>query len=228
VEVRVGKFVAKFSATQPLLDDLDVLMLRYIAEKYGGSIPIEELKVAVTLGALAPKWRELLSLPAVQGLIPGELMSAISTNLAERELGGRIDKLVGLGLARRVKEEGVEKVVLTPLGALVGNAGALPLSTPPEVLETTFQSLELLDSVILRPGERLVVESREEVSTKGCTGVVVGLSDVASLGLYIVPVVLPPGFTGRPRLTVVGGQIPVLIRRGDRIAYVVRVCGDEW
>jgi len=211
-----------------LIDAFDIMLLKFIEEKYGGVAPAGELNAVAVLGALAPKWKEMISLPAIQPLIPEELMHSLTAGLAERELNMRLQKLENLGLLQRINREDREhsKIVLTEIGKAVANFSGIPTNKPLHVIRAYLDRLRIelppQAAYVLQPNEKVVISVREEIELdENDVCLIFPTIALTLFGSRIANNVILGPYRDRPEFILVGGYIPIVIERGQEIAMAV-------
>jgi len=211
-----------------LVDDFDRALLSFIEEKYGGVAPLGEINALAVIGALAPKWREMISLPQLGSLIPEDLMRTVSTGLAERELAIRLEKLERLGLIERLpgSDEGKGKIVLTDVGRAIAMYGGVSLRQREAEFRAVLSRLRVeippSTSYVLNPNEIVVALVREEIELKSREiGFVVPSPRASLLGIQILNNVIEGPYTGCLEIVLRGGYVPVKLETGTHIANLI-------
>jgi len=223
--------LARIEARLPdlsLVDDFDRALLSFIEEKYGGAAPLGEINALAVVGALAPKWREMISLPQLGSLIPEDLMRTVSTGLAERELAIRLEKLERLGLIERLPggDEGKGKVVLTDIGRAIATYGGVSLRQREAELKAIISQLRVevppSSSYVLNPNEIVIALVREEIELRSYEiGFVTPSPKASLLGMQILNTVIEGPYAGRLEIMLRGGYVPIKLESGDHIANVI-------
>ncbi len=229
VEIRLRSVEAKIVDLR-LLDVVDVEILKFVEEKYGGTAPLGELKSVAVVGGLAPRLRELISLPSLAQYLPPELVSSVSTALAEREIDARIAKLENLNLLMRVGAGEEAQVVLTDVGKAVASMGGIPtFRSESEALAFLHRlriELPPQSRYPLQGGEYVVVSTMDELELSSRELAMLTPSPTLSMfGVSIAPSAVRGPYRGRLELVVGGGYAPVVLERGQVIALAIVVEG---
>ena len=211
-----------------LVDLVDVEILKFIEEKYGGRAPLGELKSVAVVGGLAPRMKELISLPSISDLIPPDLLSSVSTALAERELEARLQKLESLNLVMRISGGEEVELILTDVGKAIASMGGIPtfrsesealaflnrlrIELPPQPRYSLqcgeLVAISTMDEVVLREGEVAIVEPSPTLSR---------------FGVEVAPRVIEGPYRDRPELILRGGYAPIVLERGQSVALAIVV-----
>ena len=78
------------------------------------------------------------------------------------------------------------------------------------------------ESIVVRPGERLLAVTEEEVSLPGyLAGLVMLRSTWARTGLWVPPTVVDAGFRGQIVVEIMGSSFPVKLKAGTRFLHLV-------
>ncbi len=213
------------------LDLVDIEILRFVEDKYDGVAPLGELKSVAIVGGLAPRLRELISLPSVEGLVPPDLLSSVSTALAEKELDARLQKLEALNLVSRLGSGDEEKIVLTDVGKAIATMGGVP------TFRSESEALAFLSRLRIEipPQHRYPLQCNEIVVASTMEELELSSSEVALIkpsstlsrfGISVAPQLIEGPFRGRPELILLGGYAPTVIERGQVIALAIVVGVD--
>jgi len=163
---RVEGILPNFS----LLDPIDYHILRFIYEKYHWKASLDEIKVITSISLLAPRLKSSLMFPIVRDLIPEELLNALSSSLAEKELDSRIQKLEVLGLITKAKEfdsisnELKDMIYLTNVGKLLTANEGIQIGEEQdniEILKKISRSIPQQSRYVVNPTEILLVRVNE-------------------------------------------------------------------
>ena len=211
-----------------MLDLVDVEILRFIEDKYGGVAPLGELKSVAVVGGLAPRLRQLISIPTIEQLMPPELLSSVSTALAEKELEARLGKLEAMNLVSRVGKGEEERVVLTDVGRAVATMGGVPTfrseSEALAFLSRLRIELPPQHRYPLQCDEVVVVSTMDELPLSSREVAIIETSSTLSrFGVSVLPRVIEGPYRDRPELIVRGGYAPTVIERGQVIALAIVV-----
>jgi len=234
LRLRLGYVVGKVVDVS-VLDAVDLEILRFVAEKYGGSAPLDEVRAIAVLGALAPRWREFLALPPqILDLVPQDLLNTLAASMGGKELELRLRKLEALGLV--VQEKGVDgeqRIVLTEIGREVASMKPIDLVRSPdpwrEFFERWVAPIER-EEYLLMPGERIVVQTMESIELDSDELLLlVPSSRIGIVGIDIATRLIEGPRIGRLDLVLVGGYVPTVIGRGMEIAvgFVVESRGGS-
>lgn len=210
------------------VDAFDITLLRFIEEKYSGIAPLAEINALAVVGALAPKWKEMISLPQLGPLIPEELMRSVSAGLAERELSMRLEKLERLGLIERLPggEEEKGRIMLTDVGRAIATLGGIPLKRRRTELLAFLSRLRIElppePSYILQPGEKVIIVPREELELKNNEIAFIFPAPSAALfGIQILSNIIEGPYSGPLELVIQGGYVPIQLESGADIARAI-------
>ncbi|NPA96487.1 MAG: hypothetical protein GXO32_02655 [Crenarchaeota archaeon] len=214
------------------LDPIDIEILRFIEEKYGGTAPLGELKSVAVVGGLAPRLRELMSIPSVAEYLPPDILSSVSTALAEREIDARIAKLESLNLLMKSVSGEETRVVLTDVGKAVASMGGIPTfrsdSEALAFLHRLRMELPPQSRYPLQSGEHVAISTMDELELSSREVAILSPSPTLSLfGVSVSPRVIEGPFSDRPTLIVGGGYAPIVLERGQVVAIAIAVKRDE-
>ncbi len=208
------------------VDPVDISILELIEDKFGGVAPVGELNALLIVGEFAPRWKEMVVLPSIQQFLPEDLVRAVSTGLAEKELEMRFTKLESLGLIERIPGEDKGKIILTDLGKVIASSRGIPLSMEFRVLRAVMDRLKMpippQDRYYLAPGEKVVVTTREVVEVRsGTIGIVVPSPRLSMFGASLANNVVEGPYSDILELVVIGGYAPLILERGVEIGFLI-------
>ena len=231
VELRLRSVEAKM-VNLSALDFVDIDILRFIEDKFDGIAPLGELKSVAVVGGLAPRLRELISIPQLRDMIPQDLLSGMTTALAEKELDARLSKLEALGLIERVRRGEEESVVLTDVGKAIASMGGIP----------TFRSLREVMAFLSRirielppqprypliPGDTVVVSVLDELELRSNeVAIIVPSTELALFGVDVAPKMIRGPYSDRPELILRSGYAPIVLERGQVVAYALKMMSGD-
>lgn len=220
-----------------LIDSMDIAIMRFIQEKFGGRAPLSELNVITVMTALAPRWQESISIPLIKDMVPDGLLKAISSSFAEKELMYRIQKLEQLNLVKIYSEawgdqsytEEQRVVYLTSIGSEIAQYNGillhgdsldeamnkiLQLSLPMPIQE--FYSINPREAYIALANETIEVGRNQIVMVKP-------VPHLAMFGVKFLNEIVIGPFTGTLKIVIVGGYAPITIKRGFQLGYIIHV-----
>ena len=224
-----------------LIDPLDIAIVKFIYEKFGGKAPLDELNAVTVMAALGPKWQESISIPLIKDMVPNGILKALSSSFAEKELSLRIQKLEQLGLIKTgryslidrshpVNEgQGNKMVYLTNIGKEIAQYNGLLLEEG-SFKETVNKLLQLSiplpiqeiytinprDICMVVPNEIIEVEEGQAILIKPA-------SHLALIGIKFLNDIIIGPFNDVPRLVIVGGYMPLTIRKGSKLGYIIPI-----
>jgi len=226
---RVEGILPNFS----LLDPIDYHILRFIYEKYHGKASLDEIKVISSISLLAPRWKSSLMFPIVRDLIPEELLNAVSSNLAEKELDSRIQKLEVLGLITKTKEfdntsnELKDMIYLTNVGKMLAANEGVQIDEEQdnmEMLKKVSRSIPQQSRYVINPAEILLVRVNEYLKLNSRSiGIIMPTQNISIFGIRILNNLIIGPFNAIPLLVLYGGYIPITIKVNDAIAYALLI-----
>ncbi len=227
IRLSLGRVIAKLKDFS-LLDPLDIALLRFVYERYGREAPLGEINAVVVLSALAPRWREMLSIPSVQPYVPSELFTALTANLAEKELNNRLMKLESLGLIEIHRDDTQKdkgKLLLTELGKVLAVQGGIPLDSVDAlrgILELLQEPIPPSENYVIPPNQRVIAISREMVRLRENELCILQVEEPLSrLGVFIANNLVWGPYNDHLELIIVNTAIPIVLRSGSYIAKAV-------
>ncbi|MCS7111164.1 MAG: hypothetical protein N3D82_00405 [Ignisphaera sp.] len=218
-----------------LIDSMDVAIMRFIQEKFGGRAPLNELNVVTVMTALAPKWQESISIPLIKDMVPNGLLRALSSSFAEKELLSRIQKLEQLNLIKVDREVRSEQsfdeeqkiVSLTNIGREIAQYNGILLhgDSLDEAVDKLLQlsvPVPIQDVYTINPKEICIALPNETIEVeKGKTVSMKPVFHLAVFGVKFLNEVIIGPFSGIPKIIIMGGYAPITIRRGSQLGYIV-------
>jgi deoxycytidine triphosphate deaminase len=222
------------------MDSIDIAIIKFIYEKFDGKAPLDELNAVTVMLALGPRWQESISMPLIKDMIPSNLLKALSSNLAERELFFRIEKLEQLGI---IKVHGYSStsntqslqgdqnriVYLTKIGREIAEYNGIlfqndSLEDIVEKLSQLSTSLPIQEIYTINPRELYIVIPNEIIEVERNHVVLLKpIPNLASLGIRFLTETIIGPFKGVPKIIIMGGYIPITIKKDIQIGYIIRL-----
>ncbi len=222
-----------------LIDAMDIAIMRFIYEKFNGEAPLNELNVATVMMVLAPKWQESISIPFIKDMVPNGLLRALSSSIAEKELLSKIQKLEQLGLIRIGRHflagdrqstgDEHKTVFLTDIGRELAQYGGLLLQegTIDEAMDKLLQlstPLPIQETYVINPREAYIAIPNEVIEVGENQAIAIKpTSHLALFGIEFLNNIIIGPFNNIPKIVVMGGYIPVVIRRGSQLGYIIHI-----
>lgn len=221
-----------------LLDTMDIAIIKFVFEKFGGKAPLSELNVITVITALAPKWQESISIPLLRDMVPDGILRALSSNFAERELLSRIQKLEQLGIIRIdrpsiakadqiANDEQNATIYLTSIGKEIAQYNGLLLhgESIDEVMDKLLQlsiPLPMQEAYTINPREAYIAIPNEIIEVGQNQAILIKpVQQLSLLGVKFLNEVITGPFNGIPKIVIIGGYVPLTIRKGLQLGYVI-------
>jgi len=222
------------------IDSIDIAIIKFIYEKFDGKAPLDELNVATVMLALGPRWQESISIPLIKDMIPSNLLKALSSNLAERELFFRIQKLEQLGIIKvhehpltsdtqSLQRDQNRVVYLTKIGREIAQYNGILFqnNSSEDIVEKLSQLLSPLpiqEMYTINPKELYVVIPNEIIEVERNHVVLLKpILNLASLGVRFLTETIIGPFKGVPKIITMGGYIPITIKKDIQIGYIIHL-----
>jgi len=222
------------------IDSIDIAIIKFIYEKFDGKAPLDELNAVTVMLALGPRWQESISMPLIKDMIPSNLLKALSSNLAERELFLRIEKLEQLGIIKvygypstsntqSLQGDQNKVVYLTKIGREIAQYNGILFQndSSEDIVEKLSQlstSLPIQEVYTINPREFYIVIPNEIIEVERNHVVLLKpISNLASLGIRFLTETIVGPFKGVPKIIIMGGYIPITIKKNIQIGYIIRL-----
>ena len=123
-----------------------------------------------------------------------------------------------------IRENGVDLRVGDEICELINNPAPLKAweKHGPEDLKGTYYKCLKSDYYVIEPRKRYLLTTLEYIKVPpDIMAFVNQRSSIARLGLFVPPTIVDAGFEGELTIELVGGEFPVVLRRGLRFLHLV-------